>query len=42
MAQDAVMNIKLPATQKSGGLPLMEALNNRHSERSYSKEGLSK
>jgi SagB-type dehydrogenase family enzyme len=41
IAQEAALNIQLPAAQKTGGMPLMEALNNRYSERSFSKEELS-
>ncbi|MFA6618093.1 MAG: SagB/ThcOx family dehydrogenase [Candidatus Neomarinimicrobiota bacterium] len=40
-AQDAVQKIELPAVQKTGGMPLMEALNNRHSSRSFEKTNLS-
>ncbi len=34
-------DISLPAPQKEGGMPLMEALNNRQSARSYSEKPLS-
>jgi len=34
-------NIKLPAPKKTGGMPLMEALNNRKSQRDFSKKELS-
>lgn len=34
-------DIKLPAPQKTGGLPLMEALNQRHSTRDFSVQKLS-
>ncbi|MDR2907441.1 MAG: nitroreductase family protein [Bacteroidales bacterium] len=33
-------NIKLPAPKKTGGMPLMEALNNRKSGRAYSDKAL--
>ncbi len=32
----SAQDIKLPQPQKTGGMPLMEALNSRHSERDYS------
>ncbi|MDR1951637.1 MAG: nitroreductase family protein [Bacteroidales bacterium] len=34
-------DIKLPAPQKTGGMPLMEALNNRKTQRSFSNKELS-
>ncbi|MDP2424150.1 MAG: SagB/ThcOx family dehydrogenase [Bacteroidales bacterium] len=38
MAQESI--IRLPEPQKTGGMPLMEALNTRHSERAFSPEEL--
>jgi len=40
-AQEALDVIELPAVQKSGGMPLMEALDQRHSIRSFAKDELS-
>lgn len=41
IAQSAKETIILPAVQKEGGMPLMEALNQRHSTRSFAKTELS-
>ncbi len=41
IAQEAVKTIVLPAVQKEGGMPLMEALDQRHSSRSFAKTELS-
>jgi len=41
IAQEAIKTIVLPAVQKEGGMPLMEALDQRHSSRSFAKTELS-
>ena len=40
-AQESLETIVLPAVEKTGGMPLMEALDQRHSIRTFSKAALS-